>query len=568
MSLIGSLEDLGLGDILQIIHLSQKSGVLSIRSESGEGRIVFQEGLVRLATLKGDPEDLRGLLVDRGFVAVDAFEAAREHARNSGEALSQVLSRQVDIGIDRIEWLRRECAENAVGAMFRWTTGEFSFDVGAEEQPLSSEMALSSGVNAQYLAMESLRVRDEKERSGSTPGDAPTTDEAIAVAVDPQLESEEHPGFELPAEEMFGVVDDHEPVAEVEAVAQATPVPATPASFTAPATPSPPVVVIHDSLAVLDWVRSALAPSFSGVHIFQRSQEGLGRIRQYLARAQAPILLVATGIEGSPLNGIADAADFVRRLREQSSRMQILWLRSDDEDPAALPVDLPVVTHPTEEALTESRPANQAATTLCQAVVAQVERVQSPAAASPTTSAAATNPAAADPANGDLERLKVATETLSQTSSQGEILPLVLRFASESFARVAMFMVRGEEVLGMAQRGIEAGGGPDDIEMRALRFQRDESARFSKVISEACPHCAPAGNPGDLRLATLIGAAPDVSAYIAPILSSDEVVALLYADNGAAPMPGDLSALEVVLHHAGLALDRAALERALAEPGA
>ena len=37
MSLIGSLEDLGLGDILQIIHLSQKSGVLSIRAEAGEG---------------------------------------------------------------------------------------------------------------------------------------------------------------------------------------------------------------------------------------------------------------------------------------------------------------------------------------------------------------------------------------------------------------------------------------------------------------------------------------------------------------------------------------------------
>ena len=44
MSLLGSLEDLGLGDILEIIHLSQKSGVLSIRGEAGEGRLVFQAG--------------------------------------------------------------------------------------------------------------------------------------------------------------------------------------------------------------------------------------------------------------------------------------------------------------------------------------------------------------------------------------------------------------------------------------------------------------------------------------------------------------------------------------------
>ena len=33
MSLIGSLEDLSLGDILQIISLSQKSGVLMIQSD-------------------------------------------------------------------------------------------------------------------------------------------------------------------------------------------------------------------------------------------------------------------------------------------------------------------------------------------------------------------------------------------------------------------------------------------------------------------------------------------------------------------------------------------------------
>ena len=41
MSLVGSLEDLGLGDILQIIHLSRKSGTLWIRSAAGEGQIVF-----------------------------------------------------------------------------------------------------------------------------------------------------------------------------------------------------------------------------------------------------------------------------------------------------------------------------------------------------------------------------------------------------------------------------------------------------------------------------------------------------------------------------------------------
>jgi hypothetical protein len=53
---------------------------------------------------------------------------------------------------------------------------------------------------------------------------------------------------------------------------------------------------------------------------------------------------------------------------------------------------------------------------------------------------------------------------------------------------------------------------------------------------------------------------------VAPIESGERVVALLYADNlpGDARL-GDSGALEVVLHEAGLVLDRAVLQRALAE---
>ena len=64
------------------------------------------------------------------------------------------------------------------------------------------------------------------------------------------------------------------------------------------------------------------------------------------------------------------------------------------------------------------------------------------------------------------------------------------------------------------------------------------------------------------------GDVPD-SAYLGPIESGSSVIAVLYGDQapGAEPIP-DTSALEVVLQHAGLALDRAALERALWEADA
>ena len=38
MSLVGNLEDLGLGEILQIVSLSRKSGVLQLNSRDRDGR--------------------------------------------------------------------------------------------------------------------------------------------------------------------------------------------------------------------------------------------------------------------------------------------------------------------------------------------------------------------------------------------------------------------------------------------------------------------------------------------------------------------------------------------------
>jgi hypothetical protein len=76
---------------------------------------------------------------------------------------------------------------------------------------------------------------------------------------------------------------------------------------------------------------------------------------------------------------------------------------------------------------------------------------------------------------------------------------------------------------------------------------------------------ARASEPGDRQLAPRLGAAADVEIYVAPIESGDQIAALLYADNAASGRGfADTSALEVILHEASLALDRAVLEHALA----
>jgi len=66
-------------------------------------------------------------------------------------------------------------------------------------------------------------------------------------------------------------------------------------------------------------------------------------------------------------------------------------------------------------------------------------------------------------------------------------------------------------------------------------------------------------------LISRLGACVPAEAYVAPIESGGRIVALLYADSAPESLPtADTTILEIVLHEAGLALERALLERALA----
>ena len=55
------------------------------------------------------------------------------------------------------------------------------------------------------------------------------------------------------------------------------------------------------------------------------------------------------------------------------------------------------------------------------------------------------------------ERARCAT---GARSARATCSSLVLRFAGESFARVAIFMVRDEQAVGIAQLGLPDAGGP------------------------------------------------------------------------------------------------------------
>ena len=635
MSLVGNLEDLSLGDILQIISLSQKSGVLELSSDQGCARIVFRSGLVHAALLKGEPNSLREMLIARAVSDPAGYGASLSRAQELGVAVEQTLERDTGIGSDQIvEWIRG-AVEAAILEMFTWPAGDFSFDVRNELDPEDPQLVLEIGMNAQYLAMEGLRLRDERERDAGDDDSGAEEWDPNAIT-NPGISSLEDPLFGDDSEDVFVLYDGDEddlrapetatdalvandieraeatdelalddvaealplvtlvpnsdlervPVLEAEPIVEAVPaeifaipthesaalgnpvIAAAPAvashETSSKATPAAertlcnmgrmPVVLIDPDVSVGDWVKSAIEEKFARVHVFQQADQGLSRIRQYLIRGETPLVLVSSETQIDPLSGIHGLSDFVKRLKAQSPRTVVLGLRDDDVAPSAMPSTLNgVLRRPSRRLLVDkNQPEGATASQVLWRAVLEILTDQGEGAAK----AKASGPAS-------MRGLRDATAKLQDASSRGEVLPVVLDFASELFARAAILVVREDQIFAISGRGLPSLEVDPLGPTAPVSLPTPKQGWIREVLDSGKPIVAAPVTDADRALLDCFGGESPKQVYLGPIESGSSVIALLYGDQSltGAPIP-DTHGLEVVLRHAGLALDRAALERA------
>ena len=504
---------------------------------------------------------------------------ANEYARARGHSLEETLLERGHIDADALDTARRGHAEEVVLCMFSWRTGEFSFEVRMVQPSEGGELFIEPGLNPQFLALEGTRQYDESEHGMGVEapvGEAGATAELVdAEFVDPlgdmTLDSlDAEPEITASPDTGPAVDDALAGIAEAEPVpAEVEPVPAQAgveeavvaleasqesAPPSPPAGPPPPLVVIDSSLPVLEWVKTSLEAADSRIHVFQTSELGISRIRQYLARRELPLVLIAADAPADSLSGARDSAEIVRRLRAQAPRMRVVVMTDSDEAVAEDSVRKPSLGELSDPRAAERRLA-----------LGQGLRAALPFAAADDPSASADTPAASE-STPSVEALREASARIREPGGPGEVLDEVLDFAGRTFDRVALFMVREGRAIGLGQRGLPESGGPDDVAIRALSLSIAATPWLQRVLDSRAPERAQEAEPGDRELAALLGRTPPREAFVAPIESSGQVVALIYGDmlpsQAALPNTG---ALEVVLHQAGLALDRAALEGLLGE---
>ena len=180
MSLVGNLEDLSLPDILQIVSLSKKSGILMLEREGQQGKILIREGRVIQTVSPRPGRTLGELLTSRGLVGGADLRKALEiqRAGNNRELLGSIL---IELGLmdeASLEKVVQEQIEDAIVYFLSWRDGTFSFELAdiksrGEFSVDPQAFILERGIDTQWLVLEGTRLIDERARER---GDAPAAE--------------------------------------------------------------------------------------------------------------------------------------------------------------------------------------------------------------------------------------------------------------------------------------------------------------------------------------------------------------------------------------------------------
>ena len=515
MSLSGSVEDLPLLEILQVVSFCQKTGHLTVHSPNGEAAIVFERGQV----VSGYIWDVPGLPRDQP---------------PEGSAREQVLRQRIGSILERLVRLR---------------DGEFSFNL-TEEVPtalggrdLATER-LSSGINAEELMLELARRLDEDRRN------ATATFEASFAAPHDDDSSPVEPAQEAPAVAA---------PAEDELLLEELPLEEPPARGTAG---GPAVVLLDDEPDVLRVVGERLAARGFCVST-AASPAAARREMDRLASTRTPFFLVADlSLPSESGVSFRGGLDVVRAASGLPSPPPVLLMAETFDDKfRARARRFGVSLLAFKPGLSKLDPLQYDADLrafgdkLARDLLPRLEGRRTPAAAKP-----AMKPGSSEAARATL--LRSALEEMRSSPDPDLVAFLLLRAARAFFPRVLLFVVKDERLRGLSGFGPVDSGDSLDLLAREISVPLEPASVFSEAVATGRSWTGRLPADGPLRgLLDRIGPMEATAAAVLPVHAHREAIAVLYGD---APDGGDLPPIAPLVEfvdEAGRALDEAFLAR-------
>lgn len=553
MSLVGNLEDLGLGDILQIVSLSRKSGELVLQNQKRLGKIIFKNGQVIRATSSDFRENLGDLLIRYGVIDLERIKeaVALQRTITPPQRIGVVLTEHFGVSKELIETLVKEQIETIVYSFFAWHEGTFVFDLGDSGEVETTsfdplQFMLDQGLSPQWLAMEGSRILDEKLHRGET---------LDVVGAEPVLDMESM--FEPPAD-------------------------APPAAAPAAETVLPTLIFVDDD----DVTRKRLAEEFGALGFnavaCATADELFAATEAASSRGGEPQLLVDLLMPRQDGSGILGGVELIERIRDAYPELKILAMSDHphaETQGRMAELGLPTILKKPGKIAVRSTTGAERIAEFGDSVRDAFAAFESfaPAGEKGTFNLGAelrvefgeqahqqrSERGAETPG---LYLLRGMLQELNNPSLGGGIILLVLRFASELMNRAVIFLVKEDEIVGLGQFGLEALDGISaDVRVRRMRIPRNAGSVLEEALHSWSPLKTVTGpDRWDQYLVEELGGGVAREIFLGPIISEGKVVALLYGDNAPHDRAiGETESLEIFLSQAGLAMEKALLERRL-----
>lgn len=160
MALEGTLRDFSFADILQLISLQRKTGVLTLKNRGEVVTISFLEGnIVGSSSLSQHPEDRMGLiLLKRREISENQLDDALKRQEETLQRLGRILIDQNIVSPDAVRYALSQQILQIVYRVFRWNDGEYHF---SQESDIDYDRDLMRPMAADSIIMEGARMTDE-----------------------------------------------------------------------------------------------------------------------------------------------------------------------------------------------------------------------------------------------------------------------------------------------------------------------------------------------------------------------------------------------------------------------
>ena len=552
MSLVGNLEELGLGEILQIVNLSRKTGVLSLSSKGRDGSVFFRQGQVVRASSSTYHLSLGEVLIQKGIIDLAVLRKALVFQQENGfsHRLGVIFVKNFGVSQETIEEVVRDQIENVVFSLFAWAEGTFKFEVqnsvetvdGTKMDPL--QFMLDQGLNPQFLAMEGIRILDEKRHAA----------EMEFAGVD---SSDGEVDF------VFDLADGLNP----------------PAS--SPLAVQQPIVIVDDDGPTLRAIADGLTENGFVVHAMTSSEDTLIKVDSLHRGGERPAVLIDLIMPKMDGSGVLGGIELLELLHNNFKDLQLMVMTDYHHAEAEKKIrglGYPFINKPRRVEINTPAIMGSFLTRITDDIRGSSDIVASGEWQSQFNLGDELRiemgedddmPRAVESPRqiGGLSLLRGMLEELNNPDLQGGVLLLVLRFASEFVNRAIVFTIQDQVISGFGQFGITGGTISGNDRVRAIHFPQESGSMFDEPLRTGQPLTfSPIPTPVDSHLFEQLDGGIPAEVFVGPLISQSRVIGFLYGDNlPDKKLIGDVEPLVIFLAQAGISMEKSLLERQLNE---